>query len=105
MITIMGYERKCGEFQPSGSASSLKYDNVIFHVLNDNCGIVGFVGSSCEQLKVKVTDLPKLFNVNFEELKKFVGVPVQFDYSLISGKPVLTKVVILDSNEDFQFKS
>ena len=105
MITIMGYERKCGEFQLSGSDTSLKYDNVIFHVLNDNCGVSGFVGSSCEQLKVKVKDLPRLFNSDFEQLQKFIGVPVQFDYSLISGKPVLTKVVILDSNEDFKFKS
>lgn len=102
MITIMGYERKTGEFTPL-NGSSIQYDNVTFHLLNDSCGIAGFVGSSCEQMKVKVKDLPVVFGVDYSGLRKFINAPVQLDYSLISGKPTLSRVTILDSKEDFVF--
>lgn len=100
MILIVGYERKTGEFVPEGSNTSLSYDNVMIHILNDDCGVDGFVGSSCEQLKVKVKDVPRVFGCTYEELLEFLNSPVELRYSLVSGRPVLSKIVKVNAPKD-----
>ena len=96
MILIVGYERKTGEFTPEGSNTKLSYDNIMIHILNDDCGIDGFVGSSCEQLKVKAKDVPKVFGCTCEDLLDFIGCPVNLVYSLVGGRPTLNRIVKLD---------
>lgn len=104
MILIVGYERKIGEFTPEGSNTTLSYDNVMVHILNDSCGIDGFVGSSCEQLKLKVRDVPKVFGCTYEELLGFLNCPVDLIYSLVGGRPVLSRIVKVDTpNDNFAF--
>lgn len=104
MIKVMGYERKSGDFTPSGATAPISYDNVILHITNDDCGVDGFVGTSCEQLKIKSKDIPKIFGCTYDELILFKDCPVELKYSLVGGKPVLSKIVRLDTpTDDFTF--
>lgn len=100
----MGYGRKSGEFIPEGSNSLIPYDNVMLHITNDDCGLDDFVGTSCEQLKIKFKDIPKIFGCTYDELIMFKDCPVELKYSLVGGKPVLSKIVRLDTpTDDFTF--
>lgn len=107
MITIMGYERKTGEFTPTGGSQAIAYDNVMVHILNNEPGINGFVGCSCEQLKIKFRDVERFFGCSYDELVKFVNMPVVLGYAVVGGRPVLNNIVIdktiVEQTKDFTF--
>lgn len=103
-MRILGYQRKQGDFAVS-SAESVHYDNVILHVVNSDIqsSLSDFVGFSCEQVKIKTKDLFNIFGCDYTSLSKFLDVDVSFQYSIVNSKVVLSKVIILDSNDDFKF--
>lgn len=101
MLLIKGYEHKNGVFEVDGK--SISYDNVVLHIVNDDCLLDNFVGSSCEHIKVKVSDVPRIFSCKFEDLIRYIDVPVMFYYSFKNSKPELSKVSILDCEHDFKF--
>lgn len=97
MLRIKGFERKQGVFDVGDK--SINYDNVILHINNDDCPIENFIGVSCEQIKIKCSDIPKIFCKKYEELSSMLDVPLEFKYSLKNGKPELSGVVILDVDD------
>ena len=103
-MKIIGYQRKQGDFSVTNS-DTIHYDNVVLHVINDSISksVQAFVGSSCEQIKIKTKDLINVFGCDYDSLSRFLDVDVSFQYSIINSKVVLSRVVILDSNNNFEF--
>lgn len=104
-MKIIGYQRKQGDFSIATNGDTIRYDNVVLHVINDSISnsVQGFCGSSCEQIKIKTKDLLNIFGCDYSNLSKFLDVDVAFQYSIVGGKVILSHVVILDSNSDFNF--
>ena len=101
MTKLVGFERKFGTFT-SSSGVDIEYDNVYLYLLDDT--VVSdkshLVGSRTEQLKVKYVDLKRIFKCTFDELSAFLDCYLRLDYSIFSGKIVLSSAeFVLDNNK------